>query len=74
MRRIIMPGKVISITDGQQHFISAEDLAGLYQVDIRKCIVVDVRDPRSKGFEILPDDIVLRPKFNGDYPACKCAD
>jgi hypothetical protein len=70
-RIIICPGYVRSKYDAEEHFISAEQLAGLYGVNLRSpsVVVYDLRRPETtRGFNILPGDVVLRPLENGDYP------
>ena len=39
----LVPGKIISNTDGDEHFISASMLASLYGVPLDECIVIDYR-------------------------------
>ena len=43
LKYVIYPGEVVSESDGEKHFIGAEQLARLYGVDLTECMVVDDR-------------------------------
>ena len=73
VRYVLCPGMVTSRYDGQGHYVSALQLARLYGVDMRLCVIF--RPPSC-----LPLDrylmelkrqyreiIVLKPRYNGDY-------
>lgn len=63
-RIVIRPGPVISKTDGDRHYIGVGQLERLYQltpVERARAVV----DDRRLGHR--DDDIVLRPRFDGDY-------
>lgn len=58
---IVYPGYCISKTDGDKHWISADKLMRLYQVDPKECIV-------SVPWKESPQDLIpLRPKYDGNY-------
>ena len=63
-RYVLMPGKVTSKWDGQEHYISYYQLAQLYGLSIKVCCDGSAQDHRPK-----PTDIVLTPRGNGDYIA-----
>lgn len=64
MRYVLHPGYVTSKNDGDEHWISAGNLARLYRVKPTDCIVVD---GRTRGHVSLPDDVHLYPRYDGDY-------
>lgn len=66
VKYVLCPGNVRSSTDDQIHFISAYELARLYKVDIKSCIVFDSRYPH-KNKNIDPNLTFLYPKYDGDY-------
>jgi hypothetical protein len=46
MKRFALhPGNVISVNDGDEHYISAHQLAALYGVRVQECVVVDSKRP-----------------------------
>ena len=64
-RIFLYPGYIRSKNDGDTHFISARQLARLYNVDNSKCIVIDHDSfPRWEEKE---GDIHLYPKYSGNY-------
>jgi hypothetical protein len=40
IRFVLHPGEITSPTDGDRHYIPAHELARLYEVDMRECVVV----------------------------------
>ncbi len=58
---LVKPGWVTSRTDGDRHWIPADKLIQLYQVNPKECIIYDPwqEDPQ--------DLIVLRPRYDGNY-------
>jgi len=71
----IHPGPVISKTDGDRHFVTADQLIALYQVDPQECVVV-FREPLDKrkrkywgSTNCCECDglIQLRPRYDGNY-------
>jgi hypothetical protein len=67
----LRPGWVTSKTDGDRHWVSAEQLARLYQVPMDECVMAPhpteyqlVRDRFWKVYGYLP---TLAPRFDGDY-------
>ena len=70
-RYALYPGPVTSRTDGQRHHVSARQLAALYGVDLRECLVVtqaDLEHPGMRDFCARAATLVaLRPRYDGDY-------
>lgn len=66
-RYILHTGYVESKSDGQRHFIGAAELARLYGVDMRNCVVDDENGQNMRGFKPTPDDVHLWPSYRGDY-------
>jgi hypothetical protein len=68
IRLVICDGVVESKTDGQQHYVGPMQLMQLYGIPNDVPITFY---PSSKyeflGWRDQPNDIVLRPKFDGDY-------
>jgi len=62
---LLFPGHVISKNDGQEHFITASQLAHCYDISIRECITYreELRpNPRER------DDLIwLFPDWSGRY-------
>lgn len=76
MKRVFLhPGYILSIKDGDKHYINAVALSLLYEVDINRCIVVREEEisPRDRRYPIgmayLEGDVHLYPKFDGKYEA-----
>jgi hypothetical protein len=61
---LVVPGEVISKTDGQTHFISADKLIHLYKVNKRDCVVLS---SKSIAINSYPDLIKLTPREDGNY-------
>lgn len=76
-RRIFLhPGFVRSATDGDRHWIGSRQLADLYGVPFRDCLVVDDElgltvgpsgFPMPRGYRERPDDLHLAPRRDGNY-------
>lgn len=64
-RFVVVPGEVISKSDGDRHFISARQLIDLYRVNPAECIVLD--RPHADAQRLMESFIVLRPRYDGDY-------
>lgn len=66
---LIVPGNVVSKSDGQRHFVSAVQLMLLYKVKLSECIVLSGRI--EYGFKRLTgtyqDLMVLTPRSDGNY-------
>lgn len=64
---LIVPGYVISKMDGNKHYIPADNLIRLYQVDRNECHIWkdERKKPRPEDFKGL---IFLYPRYDGDYP------
>lgn len=64
MTYVLAPGYVTSKTDGDRHYITAEMLQQLYNVDLDQC----VKEPRDKQDWLPPENaIYLRPRYDGNY-------
>ena len=68
----LFPGPMTSKMDGDRHHVDARQLARLYNVPPRECVVVrETRDPLER--EILLKRIKrqglieLRPRYDGNY-------
>jgi hypothetical protein len=59
-------GNVISRHDGDRHYISARQLARLYQVPHNECVYIERGQDIPLGY-IGKDMIKLHPRPNGDY-------
>ena len=62
---LICPGNVISKKDGDEHYISAQQLIQLYGVNPKECKIINSVEEAAglRGSEY----IVLSPRYNGDY-------
>ena len=56
---LVKPGWAISKTDEDRHWITADQLISLYQVDRRECVI-----STSNTYKNL---IVLKPRYDGNY-------
>ena len=64
MKYVLHPGYVISKNDGDRHYISARQLAELYNVNPAECIVVTNDEP----FMHCGNDYThLKPRYDGNY-------
>ena len=66
---LIMPGKMMSKNDKDVHFITAEQLIRLYNVDRRECDIVKLDEkglPILQGLDI-NKYIILGPRYDGNY-------
>lgn len=61
-RYVLHPGRVRSRNDGEQHFITASQLAMLYRISMDDCVVYQKGMPLDE-----PGSIHLFPRENGDY-------
>lgn len=68
----LLPGRVYSKNDGQLHHVDAWQLAWLYNVPPRECVVVrETLNPRER--EIMMEKIKrlclieLHPRYDGNY-------
>jgi hypothetical protein len=64
-RYVLCPGWVTSQNDGEQHYIDAMQLARLYGVDLRNCLIRPAR--RSLDSADYAGKVFLHPRFDGDY-------
>ena len=67
MRYVLMPGYIQSRNDGQAHYINAEKLSALYGVKLQECFVYDRYNPEHRFWRAEKGDILLRPRWDGDY-------
>jgi hypothetical protein len=68
MTYVLFPGEVTSRTDGQEHYITAPELARLYGVEYAKCKVVYRYEESSiRGYRKQPNDVELYPRYDGNY-------
>lgn len=73
-RYILCPGWVKSENDGQLHYIGAAQLASLYQVPLRSCVVYPSDLARQVTWRVQHGDVYLHPRANGDYTLPMAAD
>jgi len=66
-RYALVPGKVISKNDGDEHYINAPKLAYLYGIDFEACIVIGINDPYTPEQAERDGLTVLYPDFTGEY-------
>lgn len=65
-RYVLCPGHIRSQHDGQSHYVGAGQLARLYGVALRDCVVFDPQ--RAGTAEHYPPDWTwLGPRFDGRY-------
>ena len=73
MKKYLVIGSyVISVRDGQQHYVSAHRLVELYKVPISECVLVDQRLSRTtvhlqSVYASYKHLLILRPRYEGDY-------
>lgn len=69
VRYVLCPGMVTSRYDGQDHYVSARQLARLYGVDMKLCVIFATNPGRSLSEDRsrYPGLIFLGPRYNGDY-------
>jgi hypothetical protein len=73
-RYLVRPSKVVSATDGDEHYISAQALMRLHHVDPRECIVLRGDEEWPKGYGPLFTEeqrkaaglTLLTPDFKGN--------
>lgn len=64
---LLLPGFVKSWTDGQTHFVSAGELARLYNVPMRACHIYDRDRPETTRGIDMAKYIKLFPRSDGNY-------
>ena len=62
----VFPQHIISKSDGDRHFVSAQQLIRLFDVNPKECEIWNT-DDIVRGFRPHPDLIWLTPMYNGDY-------
>lgn len=67
----LYPGTVRSKSDGDQHYITADQLCRLYGVRMNECMIVMPRyygNPMYRQFIERAEKLIpLRPRYSGDY-------
>ncbi len=63
----LIPGFVTSKNGKQMHYINAEQLARLYKVNYKKCIVIDFNNPKTYLGRDSSKYIKLSPRVDGNY-------
>ena len=66
-RIVVRPGYVTSQTDGDRHYIGVPQLLWLYRVPLGASYIV-VEDRDVPAFREQADDIIVQPRFDGQYP------
>ena len=65
---IVTGGTVISRSDGERHYITAQMLCILYGVHPSECYLIETNQPRwDLKLKGLPDLPRLLPKYDGNY-------
>jgi hypothetical protein len=67
---LIIPGYVISKSDGDRHYVSGMELIRLYGVDRDECVIVPYGWPKRRGGmseQYINSLIHLEPRLDGDY-------
>ena len=64
----IHPGYIISQYDGDRHYVPFTDLAGLYGLDPKDCILWDINRVETYAGRRPEDYIHLYPRADGRYP------
>jgi hypothetical protein len=67
MKYILHSGHIHSQNDGERHFISCNQLARLYGVDLRDCVCYPERQFGRLGWQDPPGAIHLYPRSDGNY-------
>jgi hypothetical protein len=63
---VVRPGYVTSRSDGDRHWIGAQQLMELNGVDPRDCVIEDPKIPLHPGYDV-ESMVVLEPKEDGEY-------
>jgi len=63
---LLCPGYILSKTDNDRHYISAEKLAQLYNVPMTQCIIQPERPEEARMIDT-SKLIILRPQYHGCY-------
>jgi hypothetical protein len=61
---LVVPGRVRSQNDGDEHFIGAARLMTLYGVEPNECVIAP---ENREGWRAPGHLIVLAPRYDGDY-------
>jgi hypothetical protein len=72
IKYVLCPGKVISINDGDRHYIGAMQLAKLYGVPVEECAIYEpapwwTASLYQSAYREHEGLIRLRPRSDGDY-------
>lgn len=68
----VHPGYIHSISDSGMHYISAQQLMRLYNVNPQECIIVDSKRPENtRGYKDMDKLIPLFPRGDGKYNLLK---
>jgi len=63
---VLVPGYVISKSDGDRHYVNAKQLQRLYGVESANCIKAPT-GPEARYWKPPADAVYLRPRYDGDY-------
>lgn len=68
IRYVLHPGSICNKEDGKCRFITAQELAKLYNVPLRKCYILDSKNLDTySGYKEREYDRHLYPKPDGNY-------
>lgn len=63
---VLFPGYVISVNDGDKHYITANMLINLYNISYSYDLIF-ITENNRKGYKKLPHYIELHPDPTGEY-------
>lgn len=63
---LLLSGIVDSKFDRDEHYISADKLCKLYNLNKKECFLAN-NEQDLLGFQLEEDMIILQPRYNGDY-------
>lgn len=74
-RYLVRPSEVVSVNDGETHYISARELMELHGVDRRECVIIQPDEDWPRGYGPLHTEelrrkaglTLLTPAFRGNY-------
>jgi hypothetical protein len=67
MRTFLHPGPILSINDGQWHYVGAVELTRLYHLRLGDCIVIPADCDREHTYQYQDSDRHYYPQYGGQY-------
>ncbi len=68
IKYVVRPTRIISVNDGQTHYVGSQALIRLYGVNPRECIIYDERLPDESARRLYANLIWLQVRYRGNYP------